>query len=51
MITTKTTIGKSKVSQVLPAMKVAAHLYGLKLNRARDFKTAKRVLVNSVKFN
>jgi hypothetical protein len=40
------TIGKSKLTEMLPYLKSIADQYGLKLNRAKDFKLAKLLLVN-----
>jgi len=39
-------VGKSKVSQMMPHLIQVARLYGLKLNRAKDFKLARVILVN-----
>lgn len=38
-------------SQVIPHLKIIAEEYSLKLNRLNDFKIAKRILINSVKYN
>lgn len=40
-----------KVSQALPALKLVAVEWSLNLTKARDFKTAKRILIHSVKNN
>jgi hypothetical protein len=40
------TIGKSKVTEMLPYLKSIANQYGLKLHRAQEFKLAKLLLVN-----
>jgi hypothetical protein len=39
-------IGKSAVSKMMPHMLQIARLYNLKLNRAKDFKLARTILVN-----
>lgn len=39
-------IGKMTISEVYPHLKTVALAYGLKLNRAKDFKFAKIILVN-----
>ena len=39
-------IGKSAVSKMMPHMIQIARLYNLKLNRAKDFKLARTILVN-----
>lgn len=39
-------IGKSAVSKMMPHMIQIARLYSLKLNRAKDFKLARTILVN-----
>lgn len=39
-------IGKMTISQAYPHLKSVANAYGLKLNRAKDFKFARIVLVN-----
>jgi hypothetical protein len=39
-------IGKMKISEAYPHLKTAALAYGLRLNRAKEFKFAKIVLVN-----
>ena len=35
-----------KISEVYPHLKSIAFAYGLKLNRAKDFKFARLILVN-----
>jgi hypothetical protein len=35
-----------KLSQVLPQLQTVAQVYGLRLNRAKEFKMAKIILVN-----
>lgn len=40
------TIGKMKISEVFPHLNSIAKAYGLKLNRAKDFKFARIILVN-----
>jgi hypothetical protein len=45
MITQKT-IGSMTVSEVYPHLDAVAKSYGLKLNRLRDFKLARLILVN-----
>jgi hypothetical protein len=39
-------IGKMKISEALPHLKVVAQAYGLKLNRVKEFKMARLILVN-----
>jgi hypothetical protein len=39
-------IGKMTISEVYPHLKVIANAYGLKLNRVKDFKFARLILVN-----
>ena len=39
-------IGKMKISEAYPHLKTVAIAYGLRLNRAKEFKFAKIVLVN-----
>ena len=39
-------IGKMKYSDVKPYLVVIAHTYGLKLNRVKEFKMARLILVN-----
>lgn len=39
-------IGKMKISEALPHLKVVAQAYGLKLNRVKEFKIARLILVN-----
>lgn len=39
-------IGKIKISEAYPHLKTVALAYGLRLNRAKEFKFAKIVLVN-----
>lgn len=39
-------VGKMKLSEAYPHLKTIAHAYGLKLNRAKDFKLARLLLVN-----
>ena len=47
----KAQIGKAKVSELLPILKHIATEWNLQLNKACDFKTAKRILINSVTNN
>ena len=35
-----------KISEVYPHLKTIANAYGLKLNRVKDFKFARLILVN-----
>ena len=42
----KELIGKSKVSDVLPLLRIVAEENGLTLNRAKDFKQARTLLEN-----
>ena len=39
-------IGNMKVSEVYPHLKQVADAYGLRLNRAKEFKMARLILVN-----
>jgi hypothetical protein len=39
-------VGKMTISEVYPHLKVIANAYGLKLNKAKDFKFARIILVN-----
>jgi hypothetical protein len=39
-------IGKMTISEAHPHLKTVALAYGLKLNRAKDFKFARIILVN-----
>jgi hypothetical protein len=39
-------IGKMTISQVYPHLKTVALAYGLRLNRAKEFKLARIILVN-----
>ncbi len=39
-------IGKMKISEVIDDLRVICNLYGLKLNRVKDFNLAKLILVN-----
>jgi hypothetical protein len=39
-------IGKMTISQAYPHLKTVALAYGLRLNRAKEFKFARIVLVN-----
>lgn len=39
-------IGKMKLSTALPHLKSISHQYGLRLNRAKEFKLARLILVN-----
>ena len=39
-------IGKMTVSQAYPHLKTVALAYGLKLNKAKDFRFARIILVN-----
>lgn len=38
-------------SQIIPYLQIIADEYRLKLNRLNDFKIAKKILINSVKYN
>lgn len=44
-------IGRSKVSEILPAMKMIALDWGLNLSKARHWNTARKILVKSVNCN
>jgi hypothetical protein len=39
-------IGKMKITEVLPHLKVVAQDYGLRLNRSKEFRFARMILVN-----
>jgi len=39
-------IGKMTLSQAYPHLKTVASAYGLRLNRAKEFKLARIILVN-----
>jgi hypothetical protein len=39
-------IGKMTISEAYPHLKVIANAYGLKLNKAKDFRFARIILVN-----
>lgn len=39
-------IGKMKISEVITHLQPIARLYGLRLNRANEFKLARIILVN-----
>jgi hypothetical protein len=39
-------IGKMTISEALPHLKSVAFAYGLRLNRAKEFKMARIILVN-----
>jgi len=39
-------IGKMTLSEAYPHLKVIEHAYGLKLNRANEFKFARMILAN-----
>lgn len=40
------TIGKSKLSEMMPHLTEVSRVYGLRLNRAKEFKMARLILVN-----
>lgn len=40
------TIGGSKLSEMLPHLKEVSRVYGLRLNRAKEFKMARLILAN-----
>lgn len=40
------TIGKSKLSEMLPHLKEVSRVYGLRLNRAKEFKMTRLILAN-----
>lgn len=40
-----------RFSEIIPFMQLFADEYNLKLNRLSDFKIAKKILINSVKYN
>lgn len=44
----KTKFGKCKLSEMLPALKMAAKIYGLNINRPHQMRVAIRVCANSV---
>jgi hypothetical protein len=39
-------IGKMTISEAYPHLRIVANAYGLKLNRSKDFKFARIILVN-----
>jgi hypothetical protein len=39
-------VGKMTISEAYPHLKSIANAYGLKLNRVKDFKFARLILVN-----
>jgi hypothetical protein len=39
-------IGKMKISEVIDDLRLICNLYGLKLNRVKDFNLARLILVN-----
>lgn len=39
-------IGKMKISEVYPHLKMIADVYGLNLNRVKEFKFARIILAN-----
>ena len=41
-------IGKLKLSQILPTLKIVAVNYNLKLNRVSDFRVAVKLLEDSI---
>lgn len=45
-LTSKMEVGKMTICEVYPHLKSIASAYGLKLNRAKDFKFARLILVN-----
>jgi len=47
-VNTKKAIGKASVNSLLPQLKVIAEHWGLDLKKAKQFNTAKRILINSV---
>lgn len=42
----KMEIGKMKISEALPHLQSISKFYGLRLNRANEFKLARLILVN-----
>ena len=39
-------VGKMTISEAYPHLKMIANVYGLKLNRVKEFKFARLILVN-----
>jgi len=39
-------VSKMTITEAFPHLKSIANLYGLKLNRAKEFKLAKTILIN-----
>ena len=39
-------LGKMKISEAMPLLKTIASMYGLRLNRAKEFKMAKTIFAN-----
>lgn len=44
-------IGKTKLSDNLPILKLIAADWGLNLNKPTEFKIAVRIMENSIKYN
>jgi len=47
----KKLIGEASVIQLMPQLKIIARIWDLDLSRLKDFKIAKRILINSVNNN
>jgi hypothetical protein len=43
---TQKTVGKMTINEAYPHLKLIADMYGLKLNKAKDFKLVRILLVN-----
>ena len=43
---TQKTVGNMTISEAYPHLMVVANAYGLKLNRVKDFKLCRLILVN-----
>ena len=39
-------VSKMRITEAFPHLKSVANLYGLKLNRAKEFKLARTILIN-----
>jgi len=39
-------VSKMRITEAFPHLKSIANLYGLKLNRAKEFKLARTILIN-----
>lgn len=51
MENSKTTIGKTKVSALLPVMLLVASEWGLNLTKTHDWNVCRRIVENSIQNN